>query len=57
MDKTYTAEQLVKKYAGKYIKTYATYDYQNQQWIYAVRGVKGKIWENFNLPEDCLIID
>ena len=46
-------EQLIKKYAGKYIDVYQTFDYTNQVKLYEVRSVKSKIWENHNLPEDC----
>lgn len=53
--KKYTAEQLVKKYQGKYVNTYPTYDYENQQWLYEVTSTKSKIWENHRLPEDCII--
>lgn len=57
--KLYTAEQLLKKYQGKYIDTYP-YHYElrkNDKWIttYEVRGVSSKIRENYNLPENCLI--
>ena len=53
----YTAEELVKRFAGKYINTYATYDYTKQKWFYEVRGTKSEVWENYNLPEDCIVND
>ena len=53
--KTYTANELVKKYKGKCIDTYPVYDYKTQQQLYEVRGVSKTIRENYNLPEDCLI--
>lgn len=55
----YTAEKLIKKYAGKYIDTYPYFTEKrvDDKWVtlYEVRGVKSKIWENYNLPEDCII--
>jgi hypothetical protein len=56
--KMYTAEQLIKKYKGKYINTYPKhYDYRDEKTgeyvtLYEVRGVSKTIKENFNLPED-----
>ena len=56
----YTAEQLIKKYKGKYINTYP-YHYEKKDkqgnWVtlYEVRSIKNKIWENHNLPEDEII--
>ena len=61
MPKRYTAEQLVKKFAGKYIYTYPVFpgkwdDKLNKYvTLYEVRGVSRKIRENYNLPEDCII--
>jgi hypothetical protein len=59
--KVYTAEELLKKFAGKYIHTYP-YHYEKRnpetgEWItvYEVQGVSSKIKENYNLPEDCII--
>jgi len=55
--KLYTAEELLKKFKGKYINTYPHYyeriDDQGK-WIilYEVRSVKRTIHENHNLPED-----
>jgi hypothetical protein len=60
MPKLYTAEQLRKKFTGKFIKTYP-HHYggrdKNGKWvtIYEVRGVSSHIRENYNLPEDCII--
>ena len=50
----YTKEQLLQKYAGKYIDIYGVYDYSEQEWLFEVRGVKSKIWENYNLPEEAI---
>lgn len=55
MAKKYSASQLLKKYHGKYIDAYPTYDYIARQWLYEVRGVSRQIRENHNLPEDCII--
>jgi len=58
--KTYTKEQLLKKYDGKFIHTCINH-YLNQDvegnWIttYTVYGVSSKIKENYNLPKDCII--
>jgi hypothetical protein len=51
----YTAEELLKKYRGKYINTYPTYDYSRREWLYEVRGVSKQIRENYNLPEDEIV--
>lgn len=55
----YTAQQLCKKYAGKYIDTYPYFTELriNDKWVtvYEVRGVSKTIRENYNLPEDCII--
>lgn len=50
-----TAEQLTKKYRGKYVKEIHTYDHTIKQWVYRVNGVSKTIRENYNLPEDCII--
>jgi hypothetical protein len=47
-----TGEELVKKYKNKYIRTIQTYNYVTKQWEYEVVGVKTKIHEEYNLPED-----
>lgn len=47
-----TKEQVNKKYKGKYIEIYKTYDYTNQRWMYEVRKVHRKVWENTTLGED-----
>lgn len=57
--KYYTAEEIIKKYKGKYIDTYPRHYVKKDSqgnWItvYEVRSVKRKICENHNLPEDCL---
>ena len=57
--KYYTKEQLLKKYAGKFIDTYP-HHYEKKDkagnWItvYEVRGVSHKIKENFEPPEDAV---
>jgi len=53
--KLYTEKELLKKYKGKYIDTYATYDYQLSEYRYEVRSVKSTIHENHNLPEGEII--
>jgi len=59
--KKYTAEELKKKFKGKYINTYPDHYYKYNgvacKWItgYEVRGVSKTIKENYNLPKDCLI--
>jgi len=61
-NKLYTAEQLLKKYKGKYIDTYP-HHYERKDkdgnWItvYEVRGVSKNIKENYNLPEDELVYE
>lgn len=57
MKKKYTKDELIKKFNGKYIDTYRTYDHIDKQWLYEVRSVKSKIWENHNLPEDEIAIN
>jgi hypothetical protein len=61
MSKLYTAQELCKKYKGKFIDTYP---HHHEKWcdklhkyitVYEVRSVKSTIHENHNLPEDCLI--
>ena len=53
----YTAEELIKKYKGKFINTYPHHyekmDDKTHAWIttYEVRGVSATIRENYNLPE------
>ncbi len=53
--KKYNTEQLIKKYNGRYIDVYPEYNYKEQEWYYEVRGVKSKIHENYNLPEEAII--
>ena len=54
----YTADQLCKKFKGKFINTYPHHHtYWNEktnkyETIYEVRGVSLTIRENYNLPED-----
>ena len=49
---TYTKEQINKKYRGKYIEIYKTYDYEKQKDLYEVRKVYKEIHENTTLGED-----
>jgi hypothetical protein len=58
--KLYTAEELIKKYKGKYINTYPHHNSVkdkngNYVTVYEVRSVKRTIHENHNLPEDEII--
>ena len=59
--KTYTKEQLLKKYKDKYISVYLHhYKYWNDkinkyETVYEVLGVSNTIKENYNLPENCII--
>ena len=59
--KTYTKEQLLKKYDGKFIDTSPNhYEFWNDkinkyETVYKVRGVSSVIKENYNLPKDCII--
>lgn len=59
--KLYKAEELKRKYAGKFIDTYPHHhDYWNEkthqyETVYEVRGVSKTIKENYNLPEDEII--
>jgi len=48
----YTQKQINKKYKGKYIDIYKTYDYTNQEYKYEVRNVFKNIHENTTLGED-----
>jgi len=48
----YTKEQINKKYAGKYIDIYKSYDYGEQKYIYEVRKVYNVIHENTTRGED-----
>jgi len=50
--KTYSANELIKKYSGKYINVYPVYDYDKHEQRYEVRGVSKTIKENYNLPQD-----
>ena len=58
--KLYTAAELLKKFKGKFIDTYPhhttvwndkTHKYET---VYEVRGVKTKIRENYQIPEEVL---
>jgi hypothetical protein len=55
MNKQLTAEQLIKRYKGKYIDVYPTFDYMEHRWFYKVMGVSKTLRENYNLPEDCMV--
>ena len=50
--KTYTQQQINKKYAGKYVEVGKAYDYSKQCWNYEVRKVYKDIRENTTLGED-----
>jgi len=56
----YTAQQLIAKYAGKFIDTYP-HHYEKRDnkgnWItmYEVRSVKQTLCENHNLPEQEIV--
>ena len=52
MVKEMTAEEINKKYKGKYIEVYRDLDFQNDQYVYEVRKVYAKIHENSTLGED-----
>lgn len=59
MPKLYTKEQLIKKYAGKFINIYPHHYTQRDKagnWIvvYELRGVSPTIRENYNLPNDAV---
>ena len=59
--KWYKKEELLKKFAGKFIDTYPLhYEYWNEktnkyETVYEVRGTSKTIKENYNLPENCII--
>ena len=50
--KTYTKQQVNKKYALKYIDIYRTFDYTKQIDLYEIRKVSETIKENMTLWED-----
>ena len=50
--KLFTADELLKKYKGKFIDTYPHYDYLTKEKKYEVRSVKSKIAENHETPEE-----
>ena len=52
--KLLTREEILKKYAGKFINIYPQYDYSERKYLFDVRSVKSKIWENHSLPEEAL---
>ena len=47
-----TADQVNKKYKGRYVELGTTYDYENQRWLYEVRKTSKTIRENMTLGED-----
>lgn len=57
MIKTFTAEQLLAQFAGKYIDVYPHYDYATQTQRYEVRGTSKTIKENFDEPFRALTED
>ena len=52
MKKLLTKEQINKKYKGKYIEFYQTFDYSKDIWLYEVRKTSSTIRENMTLGED-----
>jgi len=55
--KLYTAQELLKKFKGKYIQVYPHhYERKDKRgnWItvYEVVSVKNKVWENHQTPEE-----
>jgi hypothetical protein len=50
--KTYTQQQINKKYAGKYVEVGKAYNYGEQRWDYEVRRVYAEIHENTTRGED-----
>ena len=62
-EKLYTAEELLKKFKGKFIDTYPRHrerwDDKNHKWItlYEVRSIKRTIHENHQTPEEVLGIN
>ena len=50
--KTYTKEQINKKYKGKYIDIYKSFDYSKGIYMYEVRKTSTTIRENMTLGED-----
>ena len=58
--KIFTKEQLLKKYAGRFIDVYPLHYEQKDKhgkWVtvYELRGVSRTIKENYNLPEDAIM--
>lgn len=47
-----TREQVNRKYAGKYIEIYKTFDYSSHKWLYEVGKVYKEIHENTTRGED-----
>jgi hypothetical protein len=47
-----TKEQVNRRYRGRYIEIYQTYDYQNRRDMYKVIKVYKSIHENTTLGED-----
>lgn len=54
MSERYTKQELIKKFKGKFIDIYGTYDYKKQIWLFEVRSVKNEIWENHNTPREAI---
>jgi hypothetical protein len=50
--KTYTKEQINKKYKDKYVDVYGTFDYTTRTYNYEVRKVYKVIHENTTLGQD-----
>lgn len=47
-----TKQQVNKKYKGKYIEIYKSYDYSNKEYLYEIGKVYSVIHENTTLGED-----
>ena len=47
-----TKEQVNKKYEGRYVELYRTYDYEKQCDMYEIRKTSKEIRENMTLGED-----
>ena len=50
--KELTQAQVNKKYKGRYVEFYSTYDYANQRKLYEIRRTFKEIHENTTLGED-----
>ena len=59
-NRLFTADQLIKKYKGRFIRVYPHF-YEKRDsrgnWVtlYEVTGVKRRLCEDYNLPEEAII--